>query len=130
MIIAFNIGYKVMLLTKMFTQYKLVNGSIGSIEEIMFKHMDRNNHMTYELLICFTIEFKETYIDEESEWRINLDKIYIPIVLVTIRCARKYCTITSIPLMLCKVITIHKSYGMNIRHCNPFKSVIVYSLKR
>ena len=63
MIIAFNIGYKVMLLTKMFTQYKLVNGSIGSIEEIMFKHMDRNNHMTYELLICVTVEFKETYIN-------------------------------------------------------------------
>ena len=56
----------------------------------------------------------------------DLPSTYIPIIPLTIKCEKRYCTVTSIPLRLCKALTIHKSQRMSVGPGNPFESVIMY----
>ena len=42
---ALHIGCKIISLNIILTQYKLVHGSIRTVEEIIFKHMDEPRHM-------------------------------------------------------------------------------------
>ena len=53
-----NVGCKVMLLINEIKEYKLVNGSIGIVKEIMFEHMDGPRHIPYEFPACVIVEFK------------------------------------------------------------------------
>ena len=52
-------------------------------------------------------------------------KKLIPIAPITICYERKCCTVTSIPLRVCKAITIDKVQGMSIGPQKPFESVII-----
>ena len=52
-------------------------------------------------------------------------KKLIPVAPITIRCERKCCTVISIPLRVCKAITIHKVQGISIGLQKAFKSVII-----
>ena len=55
-----------------------------------------------------------------------ISSTYIPIIPLTIRYEKICCTFTSIPLRVCKSITIHKSQGMSVGPGNPFKSAVIY----
>ena len=99
----------VMLLINELKEYKLINGSIGIVKEISFEHRDGPRHILYELPACVIVEFKDSNFSEETKWRTNLENIYVPINSTTIRCDKKCCTVTSILLRVCKVITIHKT---------------------
>jgi hypothetical protein len=41
------------------------------------------------------------------------------------RCKKKCCSITAIPLMICKSLSIHKSQGMTVGHGKQFTKVVV-----
>ena len=68
---------------------------------------------------------KKVTFSEETKWRTDLEKTYVPINPTTIRYGKKYCTVTSITLRVCKAITIHKAQGMSIGPGKSFESVIV-----
>ena len=53
-------------------------------------------------------------------------KRYVPINPTTIRCDKKYCTVTSISLRVCKAISINKAQGASIEAGKPFESVIIF----
>ena len=62
----------------------------------------------------------------------------MPIPFLTQRCERKCCSVTALPLRVCRALTIHKSQGMTVgrevitsadgvtRNKHPFQNVIVY----
>ena len=62
-----------MLLINELKEYKLINGSIGIVKEIMFEHKDWPRHIPYELPACVIIEFKESNISDETESRTDLE---------------------------------------------------------
>ena len=66
-----------------------------------------------------------TTVDEESKWRDDLPTTCIPIIPLTIRCEKICCTVTSIPLRVCKVLTTHKSQGTSVESGNPFESDVI-----
>ena len=45
---------------------------------------------------------------------------------MTIRCEKRCCTVTSIPLRVCKALTIYKSQGLSVGPENPFESAVLY----
>ena len=63
-----NVGCKVMLLINELKEYKLINGSIGIVKEIIFEHKDGPRHIPYELPACVIVEFKESNFSEETRW--------------------------------------------------------------
>ena len=121
---ALNVGCNVMLLKKSPSEYKLVNGSIGTVRK-KFKHRNGPRHIPYELPVCVIVEFKESNFSETTKWRTDLHKQLIPMDSVTIHCERKCCTVTSILLRICKAITLYKAQGMSIGPRKPFESVII-----
>ena len=121
-----NVGCKVMLLTNILLNFKLVNESIGTVRDISYKHKNWLRQIPYQLHLCVVVDFKESTVDEESKWRDNLSRTYIPIIPLTIRCEKRCCTVTSIPLRVCKVFIIHKSQGMNVGPGSSFESAIIY----
>ena len=67
----------------------------------------------------------------------GFDKTHVPIPFLTQRCERKCCSVTALPLRVCRALTIHKSQGMTVgrevitengitRNKHPFQNVIVY----
>lgn len=125
-----NVEYKVLLLKNILVQYKIVNGSIRTIKEILFNHMDEPCHIPDKQPVCVIVEFKQSTIAEELKWRIHLDKICIPIIPVIIHFEEKNRIITSIVSRICTYIMIYKSKSMSIGLKNPFESVIVYHLEK
>ena len=122
---ALNVGCKVMLLINELKEYKVINGSIGIVREIILEHKDGPRHIPYELPAYVIVGFKESNGSEETRWRTDLEKTYVPINPKTIRCDKKCCIVTSIPLRVFKAITIHKAEGMSIGPGKPFESVII-----
>ena len=57
---ALNVGCNIMLLKNSSSEYKLVNGSIGIVKEMIFKHRNGTRHISYELPACFIVEFTES----------------------------------------------------------------------
>ena len=91
----------------------------------MFEHGDEPRHIPYELPTCIIVEFKESNFSEENKWRTDLHRKLIPVAPITILCERKCCTVISIPLRVCKAITIHKAQGMSIGPQKAFESAII-----
>ena len=83
---ALDVGCKVMLLINELKEYKLINGSIGIVREIIFEHKDGPRHIPYGLPVCVIVEFKESIFSEETKWRTDLEKTYVPINPTTVRC--------------------------------------------
>ena len=81
---ALNVGCKVMLLINGITEYKLINGFIGIVREIIFEHKDGLRHIPYELRACVIVEFKESNFSEETKWQTDLEKTYVPMNPTTI----------------------------------------------
>ena len=103
-----------MLLKNSPSEYKLVNGSIGIVKEIILKHSDGPRHILYELPACVIVEFKESnffWNNKMANWKTQ--KCHFS-YSYTHSLREKCCTVTSIPLRIYKVITIHKAQGMII----------------
>ena len=63
-----------MLLSNELKEYKLINGSIGIVKEIIFEPNDGPRHIPYELPACVIVEFKENTSAEGTKWRTDLDQ--------------------------------------------------------
>ena len=71
---ALNVGCKVMLLKNSPHKYKLVNGSIGIVKNIIFENRNGPRNIPYELPACIIVEFKESNFSEENKWRTDVHK--------------------------------------------------------
>ena len=80
-------------------------------------------HMNFLLVLSSNLK-RVTFLKKKNGELIYTKKI-IPVAPITIRCERKGCTVVSIPLRVCKAITIDKVQGMSIGPQKPFESVII-----
>ncbi len=72
------------------------------------------------------VDFPESTIPEDQKLIPNQPKTWIPIPLFTRRCKKKCCSITAIPLMICKSLSIYKSQGMTVGQGKQFTKVVVH----
>jgi hypothetical protein len=114
-------GAKVMLLENFIVEYKLMNGSVGVVQDLCFKQADGSQ----DDKMYVVVEFPQSTIPEASKMIPNKPTTWVPIPLVTRRCEKNCCQITALPLQLCKALTIHKAQGMTVGEGQMFEEVVV-----
>ena len=72
------------------------------------------------------VEFKHVNIPNKKKPFPMYPKNWIHIPIITEQCEKRYCSITTIPLRVCKALTIHKSQGMTIGPNECFEKAFVY----
>ena len=89
--------------------YKIMNGAVGIVKDIQYKEEDRPYHSDRELLVSVIVEFLQTCIPQEKYLIPGQNPTWIPIPVITEQCERNCRLISTIPLIVWKAITIHKS---------------------
>ena len=118
------IGAKVMILHNFCVEHKIMNGSIGTVIDIRFRSKEGpsdDNGGAYCIvdIPLSTIPANEALIPGmSSKW--------VPIPVVTNRCERKCCSITTFPIRVSAALSIHKAQGMTIGDGQLFKKVVIW----
>jgi hypothetical protein len=120
------VGAKVMLLVNYIVKYKLMNGSVEVVKQLCFSNPEGDKKGTEDSRMYVVVDFPESTIPEHQKLIPNQPKTWIPIPLFTQRCDKKCCSITAIPLMICKSLSIHKSQGMTVGHGKQFTKLVVH----
>ena len=131
------VGVRVMLLHNFLVEHGLINGAVGYVRDIRYEHKDGPNHKTEDGLhnAYYVVEFPDSTLPTSLVQ--GFDSKHVPIPFLTQRCERKCCSVTALPLRVCRALTIHKSQGMTVgretitvdgvtRNKHPFQNVIVY----
>ena len=113
-----------MLLVNYIPEVGLMNGSVGTVIDICSPNSDRSNsddHSNYVI-----VHFENCTIPEDQKLIPGLPSMYVPIPVHKSTCDNHCCTMHSIPLRVCKAITIHKSQGITIGENQMFKYAVVH----
>lgn len=119
---ALCVGAKVMLLTNFIVEHKLMNGSIGVIVDICYDCEEGPSNPNAQMYVV--VDFEDSTLPEPlipgkpSTW--------VPIPVITQQCEKRCCSVTAIPLRVCKALSAHKSQGMSIGPGNPFKYLVIH----
>jgi hypothetical protein len=117
---------KVMLLVNYIVEYKLMNGSVGVVKQLCFSNPEGDKKGTEDSRMYVVVDFPESTIPEHQKLIPNQPKTCIPIPLFTRQCDKKCCSITTIPLMICKSLSIHKSQSMNVGNGKQVTKLVVH----
>ena len=121
---AFCVDAVVMLLKNFVVEWKIMNGAIGIICDIVFENSNgqREQHNTMPAYVV--VEFPNCIIPNENSCFQNQPPNWVPIPVVTEPCEKRCCTITTIPLRVCNAITIHKCQGMSVGPGQQFEKLL------
>ena len=117
-------GATVMLLQNFVVEEFLMNGSIGTVVDIVYKNKcpDFQN----ELPSYVIVDFPKSQIPEDKKLIRDQPSTHVPIPICNVRCEKGCCSIQTIPLKVCVAITIHKSQGMTIGPGEQFERAVVF----
>jgi hypothetical protein len=127
-------GSQVMLLKNFVVEQKLMNGAVGEVKYLCYRHQngpypdnDEVNDEQHDSNLQYAIvDFPDSDIPEEDKFFADLPSTYVPIPIVDEMCEKKCCSVRALPLRCCKALSIHKSQGMTVGPGKPFKFVTVY----
>jgi hypothetical protein len=101
-----------MLQTNFVVELGLFNGAVGTVKAIVYEDSDgprRKGALPHFVVVDFPL----VHLSPEDRWMANQPS-WVPIPVVTLRCEKKCCSVSTIPLRVCKAITIYKSQGMTV----------------
>jgi hypothetical protein len=125
--LAIGIGVKVMLLKNFVVEeWHILNGSIGTVVDIIYEDDDGPIADGYPLPLFVVIDFPNSNIPEEHKCFPNRPRTHVAIPVVQERCQKKCCCITTIPIRVCIAITIYKSQGLTIGNGEQFERVVIH----
>ena len=122
-------GAKVMLLKNYVVEHNLKNGSIGTLKYVVYPtsegpmYSDQSDP-TMSLPLYAVVEFEKSTIPTDEAWDPANPKL-VPIPLTTIRCEKNCCSMTTLPLRVCKAITTYKSQGLSVGQGQEWEYVVV-----
>jgi len=116
-------GAIVMLLVNFVVEEGLFNGAVGIIVDIVYENSDGPREAGAQPAYV-VVDFPDLEIPEEDVWDTE-HPTFVPIPTVTLRCDKGCCTMTTIPLCVCKAITIHKCQGMTVGEGQVWKKIII-----
>ena len=103
---------KAMLLVNFVVEVGLFNGSVGIIVKIVYKNSQGPREKGAQPAYV-VVNFPNSTIPVEDAWDPE-NPTHVPIPLVSPRCENQCCSMTTIPLRVCKAITIYKSQGATV----------------
>jgi hypothetical protein len=119
---ALALGAKVMLLTNYVVEWGTYNGTVGTVIDIVYETPEgprvKNAQPVYVVVDMPDISFPPGLVwnREHPTW--------FPVPLETMRCERNCCSMTTIPLRVCKAITIIKSQGQSVGPGNNWTKLV------
>jgi hypothetical protein len=118
------VGAIVMLLTNIIVEKKLMNGSVGEVVAIMYSNpegpRDRAAQPAYVI-----VNFPDFETNEANKCFAYLPWTCVPISPFILRCEKKCCSIMTLPLCVCKAISIHKSQGLTVGPGKVWERVVI-----
>ena len=102
-----------MLLKNYIVELGLVNGSIGTVQNIIYKNK-QGPHQSGSLPAYVIVNFPECQIPENDKCFENYPRSCVPIPVDEFKCELFCCSATTVPLRVCKAISIHKCQGISI----------------
>jgi hypothetical protein len=113
----------VMLLVNFIVEWKLFSGTVGQVVEIVYSNpngpQDPDTQPAYVV-----VDFPNSCIPTDKAWCPEKPTL-VPIPAVTLCCKNNCCSMTTIPLHVCKAITIYKSQGMTVRDEQVWTKIVV-----
>ena len=111
-----------MLLCNFVVEVGLFNGAIGTIVDIVYTNKDgpRSDYLPSYIVVNFEL----VSIPLDQCYDISNPK-YIPIPVKAMRCESGCCVMTTIPLQVCKAISIYKCQGMTVGASEMFTKIVV-----
>ena len=127
-------GSKVMLLKNFVVEQGLMNGAVGEVKYLCYKHQSGPHPDIHEIndeehdsnLQYVIVDFPESDIPDEDKFFPDLPSTCVPIPIVEEMCEKKCCSVRALPLRCCKALSIHKSQGMTVGPGKPFGFVTVH----
>ena len=120
---ALCVGAIVMLLINFVVEEDLKNGTVGKVVDIVYENPEGPRDPQAHPLYC-VVDFPTSRIPQEKAWDPQ-HPTHIPVPLVSLRCEKKCCSQTTVPLRICKAITTYKSQGMTVGRNHVWKKVVV-----
>jgi hypothetical protein len=114
---------KVMLLVNFVVEEGLFNGAVGTVVDICYSDPSgpqrRNVQPDYVV-----VDFPNVKFPDGKAWDAQ-NPTHVPIPAVTVRCEKSCCSVTTIPLRVCKAVTIHKSQGLTVGNGHFWELLVV-----
>ena len=86
-----------MLLANFVVEYNLYNGAVGVIVDIVFENADGPLNVEVEYPEYIIVDFPDSGIPPEHQYDTD-NPTFTPVPLVTMRCEKNCCSMTTIPL--------------------------------
>jgi hypothetical protein len=121
--LAVCIGAKVMLLCNYVVEEDLKNGSVGMVVDIVYDTPGGPSDLESKLLYI-VVKFPNSKVSVDDAWDHD-HPTHIPVPVATLFCKAKCCSQTTVPLRICKAISIYKSQGMTVGLGKDWEYVVV-----
>ena len=111
-----------MLLCNYVVEVGLFNGAVGTVVDIVYSVP--NGPLTDALPSYIVVDFVNISIPAQCAYDRSNPNL-VPIPPKTMRCEAGCCEMTTIPLRVCKAISIYKCQGMTIGSSEMFSKIVV-----
>jgi len=120
---ALAVGAYVMLLLNYVVEEEQFNGQVGKVVKIIYS--DPMGPRVPGLLPWrVVVDFPGVKFEPGKEWN-SEHPTWVPIDCETLRCEKRCCSITTIPLRVCKAITTYKSQGLTVGEKEMWEKIML-----
>ena len=112
-----------MLLTNFIVELDLKNGSVGEVIDICYENSEGPRD-PQALPLYVVVDFPDCTIPPESAWDPE-HPTWVPVPVFERRCESKCCFQRTIPLRVCKALTIYKSQGMTVGPGHFWEKIVI-----
>jgi hypothetical protein len=120
------VGAPVMLLKNFIVEeWKILNGSIGTVVDVIYDN-PLGPREPESMPSYIVVDFKNCSVPEDRKCFDDCPSTYIAIPVITERCEKGCCTISTIPLRICIAITVYKGQGITVGDGEAFERIVVH----